>query len=128
MVSAAELYAAISRSSCLAARRSTLPPSNAVSLDCFDLAIIAILQKNNTTSQRVIGEAVNLSAPAVQRRIKRLEEAGVILAHVAVIDPAMVGRPNTIFVEVEMESERADLIDARSVSSPPRRKCSSAAT
>jgi len=90
----------------------TLPPSSAVSLDRFDLAIIAILQKNNTTPQRVIGEAVNLSAPAVQRRIKRLEEAGVIQAHVAVIDPAMVGHPITIFVEVEMESERADLIDA----------------
>jgi len=90
----------------------TRPPSNVVSLDRFDLAIIAILQKNNTTSQRVIGEAVNLSAPAVQRRIKRLEEAGVIQAQVAVIDPAMVGHPITVFVEVEMESERADLIDA----------------
>lgn len=93
-------------------RMLTLPPANAVSLDRFDLAIIAILQKNNTTPQRVIGEAVNLSAPAVQRRIKRLEEAGVIQAHVAVIDPAKVGHPITVFVEVEMESERADLIDA----------------
>lgn len=90
----------------------TQPSPAAVSLDRFDLAIIGILQKNNTTPQRVIGEAVNLSAPAVQRRIKRLEEAGVIQAHVAVVDPATVGHPITIFVEVEMESERADLIDA----------------
>jgi len=89
----------------------TQPSPAAVSLDRFDLAIIGILQKDNTTPQRVIGEAVNLSAPAVQRRIKRLEEAGVIQAHVAVIDPATVGHPITIFVEVEMESERADLID-----------------
>jgi DNA-binding Lrp family transcriptional regulator len=40
-----------------------------------------------------------------------MEEDGVIQAHVAVVDPAKVGQPITIFVEVEMESERADLID-----------------
>jgi Lrp/AsnC family transcriptional regulator, leucine-responsive regulatory protein len=36
-------------------------------LDHFDLAVLAIIQKDNTTPQRVIGEAINLSAPAVQR-------------------------------------------------------------
>ena len=81
-------------------------------LDAFDRAILAILQKDNTTPQRLIGEAVNLSAPAVQRRIKRMEETGVIRANVALVDPARVGHPITIFVEVEVESERAELIDA----------------
>ncbi|WP_292637743.1 Lrp/AsnC family transcriptional regulator [Mesorhizobium sp.] len=85
-----------------------LPPS----LDSFDLAILAILQRDNTTPQRLIGEAVNLSAPAVQRRIKRMEQTGVIAGNVAVIEPAAVGQPITIFVEVELESERAELIDA----------------
>nr|WP_239468556.1 Lrp/AsnC family transcriptional regulator [Microvirga arvi] len=72
------------------------------------------LQRDNTTPQRVIGEAVNLSAPAVQRRIRRMEEAEVIQANVAMIDPAQVGQPITIFVEVEVEviSETAELIDA----------------
>ncbi len=86
--------------------------TNLASLDAFDLAILAILQRNNKTPQRTIGEAVNLSAPAVQRRIARMEENGVIAANVAVVDPAQVGQPITIFVAVEMESERADLIDA----------------
>jgi DNA-binding Lrp family transcriptional regulator len=81
-------------------------------LDRFDLAILEILQRDSATPQRLIGEAVNLSAPAVQRRIRRMEEAGVIQANVAIIDPARVGQPITIFVEVEVESERADLIDA----------------
>ncbi|WP_411970932.1 Lrp/AsnC family transcriptional regulator [Mesorhizobium sp. BR1-1-2] len=81
-------------------------------LDSFDLAILAVLQKDNTTPQRLIGEAVNLSAPAVQRRIKRMQQTGVIAANVAVIEPAAVGQPITIFVEVELESERAELIDA----------------
>ncbi len=88
-------------------RVSSLP-----ALDAFDLAILNILQRDNTTPQRTIGEAVNLSAPAVQRRIKRMEETGVITANVAVVNPAKVGQPITIFVEVEVISETADLIDA----------------
>lgn len=91
---------------------SKRPPPPAGALDRFDLAILAILQKDNTTPQRAIGEAVALSAPAVQRRIKRMEESGVIRANVALVDPAEVGQPLTIFVEVQLESERAQLIDA----------------
>ncbi|RYE30548.1 MAG: AsnC family transcriptional regulator, partial [Hyphomicrobiales bacterium] len=52
-------------------------------LDAFDRAILAILQQDNTTPQRVVGERVNLSAPAVQRRIRRMEADGVIRANVA---------------------------------------------
>jgi Lrp/AsnC family transcriptional regulator, leucine-responsive regulatory protein len=85
---------------------------SSITLDSFDLEILNILQRDNTTPQRVIGEAVNLSAPAVQRRIRRMEEAGAIQANVAVIDPAQVGQPITIFVEVEVISETAELIDA----------------
>ena len=89
---------------------SKFPSSPA--LDRFDLAILDILQRDNTTSQRVIGEAVNLSAPAVQRRIKRMEASGVIRAHVALVEPSRLGQSITIFVEVEVISETADLIDA----------------
>lgn len=81
-------------------------------LDSFDLAILGILQRDASTPQRVIGEAVSLSAAAVQRRIRRMEEAGVIQANVAVIDPSHVGHPLTIFVEVELISETAEQIDA----------------
>ena len=95
-------------------------------LDAFDLAILDILQRDNATPQRVIGEAVNLSAPAVQRRIKRLEADGVIVANVAVIDPASVGQAITIVVEVSVESERLDLLDAvkaRLASAPEVQQC-----
>jgi len=86
----------------------TAPPL----LDAFDRAILAILQVDNTTPQRVIGERVNLSAPAVQRRIRRMERDGVIAANVAVVDPAALGHPLTIFVEVELISETVPEIDA----------------
>lgn len=52
-------------------------------LDSFDRAILRILQADNTTPQRDIGTAVNLSAPSIQRRIRRMEEDGVIIANVA---------------------------------------------
>lgn len=86
-------------------------PAPAGDLDSFDLAILEILQRDNTTPQRTIGEAVNLSAAAVQRRIKRMQQSGVIQANVAVVDPARLGRPITLLVEVAVESERADLIE-----------------
>lgn len=81
-------------------------------LDAFDRKILAILQQDNTTPQRTIGEAVSLSAPAVQRRIKRMTEDGVIRANVAVVDPAAVGQSITLFVEVEVISETAEHIEA----------------
>ena len=77
-------------------------------LDRFDLAILDILQSDNTTPQRVIAQAVNLSAPAVQRRIQRLKDSGVIRANVAVLDPVKVGKPLTIVLEVHLENERPD--------------------
>jgi len=80
-------------------------------LDAFDRAIFVLLQKDNAIPQRTIGEVVNLSAPAVQRRIRRMEETSVIRANVALVDPAKVGHPITILVEVEVESERAELVD-----------------
>ncbi len=80
-------------------------------IDDFDLKILAILQRNNLTPQRVIGDAINLSAPAVQRRIKRMTESGIIQSNVALIDPAAVGQAITIFVEVEVISETAKQIE-----------------
>lgn len=81
-------------------------------LDTLDRQILAILQRDTTMPQRTIGEVVNLSAPAVQRRIKRMTDAGVIQANVAVIDPRAVGQTITIVAEVELISETAEHIEA----------------
>lgn len=85
--------------------------AQSVPLDDFDRKILAILQQDNLTPQRKIGEAVNLSAPAVQRRIRRLTETGVIRANVALVDPEALGQSITIFVEVEVFSETAAQIE-----------------
>ncbi|WP_395453053.1 Lrp/AsnC family transcriptional regulator [Acidovorax delafieldii] len=82
--------------------------STPAALDRFDLAILDILQADNTAPQRAIAQAVNLSAPAVQRRIQRLKDSGVIRANVAVLDPVKVGKPLTIVLEVHLDNERPD--------------------
>lgn len=101
-------------------------PASMDGLDGFDLRILEILQNDNKTSQRAIGDLVNLSAPAVQRRIKNLEGAGVITANVAVVDPSSVGQSITIIVEVNVESERIDLLNAakeRFAAAPEVQQC-----
>lgn len=81
-------------------------------LDSFDLAILGIIQQDNKRPQREIGEAVNLSAAAVQRRIAAMEEAGVIAANVALVDPDALSLPITAIVEVHLRDERAATVDA----------------
>lgn len=81
------------------------------SLDVFDHEILRILQRDNKTPQRVIGEMVNLSAAAVQRRIAAMEQAGVIERNVAVVDPDALGLTVTAVVEVFLRDERTASID-----------------
>lgn len=84
----------------------------ALALDAHDKAILQILQRDNKVPQREIGEAVNLSAPAVQRRIARLEAEGVIQSNIATVDPLAVGQSITVLVEVTLVSDRSHIVDA----------------
>jgi len=80
-------------------------------LDAFDHAILRLLQQDNKISQRIIAETVGLSTPAVQRRIARMEEDGVIQANVAVIDPASVGQALTAIVESRLRDDSSLVMD-----------------
>lgn len=74
-------------------------------LDSHDRAILRILQRDNKTPQRRIGEAVNLSAAAVQRRIAAMEAAGIIQRNVAIVDTQAAAMTITSIVEVQMVNE-----------------------
>lgn len=89
--------------------------------DSFDKNILRILQRNNLTTQREIAYSVNLSAAAVHRRIHRLQADGVIVANTAILSPAKVGRPISVIVELEVESERPEQLEQvkRSLSEAP---------
>jgi Lrp/AsnC family leucine-responsive transcriptional regulator len=81
-------------------------------LDDFDHQILRHLQRDALATGEEIGAEVCLSAAAVQRRIKRLRQIGAIRATVAVLDPALVGQSMSFIVSVELERERADMLDA----------------
>jgi DNA-binding Lrp family transcriptional regulator len=83
-----------------------------MNLDDFDLALLSAIQQDATIPQHVLGARINLSSAAVNRRLKKLAEDGVIRKTVALLDPVRLGYPLTIIVEVEVESERLDLLDA----------------
>jgi len=72
-------------------------------LDKLDNAILRALQDDGRQTYDVIGERVGLSASAVLRRVKRLEEAGVIERYVALVRPAAVGLGLTAYLSVRLE-------------------------
>ena len=60
-------------------------------LDEVDQQIVALLRENARRSFQDIGSRVSLSAPAVKRRVDRLEQAGVIRGYSAVLDHVALG-------------------------------------
>ena len=73
---------------------------NMQKLDDTDRRILNALQQDATQSLDTISEHVNLSRNACWRRIKTLEEAGVIRARVALLDPTILGLGLTVFIQV----------------------------
>lgn len=81
---------------------SAVPPDF---LDRLDRRILALYQHDTRQPAERIGAQVGLSAAAVQRRLKRLREAGVIVAETAAIDPQSVGLGFTAIVGVDLIDE-----------------------
>jgi len=73
-----------------------------VEIDQFDQRIIAIVRRNNLEPARSIAQQVGLSESSVLRRLRHLRAAGVIVADVALIDPARLAPSITIHVLVEL--------------------------
>jgi DNA-binding Lrp family transcriptional regulator len=69
----------------------------AVTLDAFDRKLLNLLQRRGRSSYVEMAEAVNLSESACLRRVRALEEAGVIDRYAAVIDARAVGLPLSVF-------------------------------
>ena len=72
-------------------------------MDGVDRKIIALLRENARRSFQDIGEHVALSAPAVKRRVDRLEERGVLKGYTAVVDPEVLGFHTHAFVSMYCE-------------------------
>jgi Lrp/AsnC family leucine-responsive transcriptional regulator len=77
----------------------------AITVDRFDLQLLAELQRDGHATNSVLGEQIHLSASQVSRRILRLQEAKVIDHYCAVIDPVAVGLDVMAFTEVTLDRQ-----------------------
>lgn len=81
-------------------------------LDKADRIILNLLQANARVSLEALADSCGLSSASVQRRVKRLRDAGVIESEIAVLNPEALGQCMTFIVMVELERERIDQLDA----------------
>jgi Lrp/AsnC family transcriptional regulator len=80
-------------------------------LDHLDRRILAILQRDAGLSLEELGDRVGLSRNAVWRRVKALEETGIIRARVALLDPEKLGLGLTVFMMIKAERHTTDWLD-----------------
>ena len=79
-------------------------------MDGYDRRLIAVLQQDADRTAEQLAEHVALSPSAIQRRIRRLKDRGVIQRTVAVVDPRSAGSPTFFLVSLQVERERPELL------------------
>ncbi len=79
-------------------------------MDAVDEAILAQLSRNAGLTGAQVADQVGLSPSAAHRRIKQLEEAGLIQGYRAVLSRAALGNPSTVFVQVTLDDQRRDTL------------------
>lgn len=82
-----------------------------IELDSKDIQILNILQKDSTTSIQAIAEQINLTNNPCWRRVKRLQELGVIAHYTVALDRKKIGLGTTAFVTLRIESHNIDWLD-----------------
>src|SRR3954471_8639709 len=93
-----------------------------IALDKTDRKILSILQADGRLSNQDVAELVALSPSPCLRRVKRLEEAGVIRQYVALLDPDKIGLGLLAYVNVRLEkhSEGPATAGGRATGATPR--------
>lgn len=74
-----------------------------ITLDAIDRRVLRALQEDGRVTYDVLAQQVGLSPSAALRRVKRLEEGGIVLAYVALLAPDRVGLPLTAYLNVRLE-------------------------
>ncbi len=81
-------------------------------LDCFDRAILAALVADARTSLADLAPRVGLSSTACARRLKGLEERGMITGYHAALDHKRLGLAVTVLVRITLDSQREEAFEA----------------
>ena len=74
-------------------------------LDAIDRRILRILQENARIPNVELAQAVGLSPSPCLRRVRDLEERGIVRRYVGLVDPGAVGLPVSVFVHVSLERQ-----------------------
>lgn len=80
------------------------------SLDEKDRTVLQQLQQDARTSNTELARLVALSAPGLQKRLRKLEQSGVITGYVALVDPEAVGYDMLCFVQVTLQRHEPQAI------------------
>ncbi len=80
-------------------------------IDTFDRKILSALQSDAALGLEELGALVGLSRNAVWRRVRLLEEAGVIRARVTLLDPDKIGLGLTVFIMIRTDRHAPDWLD-----------------
>lgn len=83
-----------------------------MSLDDIDRRILTALQRKGRMSNSDLSEQIHLSASACHRRVQRLEAEGYIRDYVALLDPRKMGVPTTVFVEITLQGQADEVLEA----------------
>jgi Lrp/AsnC family leucine-responsive transcriptional regulator len=81
-------------------------------LDRTDRRILEQLQRNARISNLELAESVGLSPTPCARRVRRLEESGLILGHVTLLDQQRLGLSLTAFISISMDRHTPDRFEA----------------
>ena len=85
--------------------------SSVAQLDAIDVSILEVLQEDGRLSNLDLAQRVHLSPSACLRRVKQLEESGVIARYVALLNPKAVGQHGTSFTIVNLETLGGDALE-----------------
>ncbi len=77
-------------------------------IDEIDRAILRVLQKDGRASNVQLAEQVGLSESACLRRVRLLEQSGIIDRYVMLINQAAIGKPGNVFVRVTLEGQQKE--------------------
>jgi Lrp/AsnC family leucine-responsive transcriptional regulator len=80
-------------------------------LDRIDRRILQQMQRNGRISNLELADAVGLSPTPCSRRVKRLEESGIIDRHVTLLDQSKLGLKLTAFITIAMDRHTPDRFD-----------------
>ena len=80
-------------------------------LDAIDRKILATLQRDARMTIQKLAETAGLSPSPCHRRVRILEEMGVITQYVARLDQTRVGLPVSVFVSVKLERQSEDKLE-----------------